>query len=145
MAILRQTDIIGRVESLLVNGDRNIGLESSPRSEVIVNFEGFEGETHGGLTRASCSRTLRQYPRGTEIRNVRQITILSQEELTEIAEKMGIPALNPAWVGANLILSGIPDLTLLPPSSRLIFENDVSLVVDMVSILNEGEMEPGQE
>ena len=34
-------------------------------------------------------------------------------------------------VGANLLLSGIPDLTLLPPSSRLIFSSGASLVVDM--------------
>ncbi|MCB1400872.1 MAG: sulfurase, partial [Rhodobacteraceae bacterium] len=35
------------------------------------------------------------------------------------------------WVGASLVLHGIPDLTHLPPSSRLQGPDGVTLVVDM--------------
>jgi len=53
------------------------------------------------------------------------------EDLIQIAENMGVPHLEPEWLGANLCLSGIPDFTLVPPSSRLIFSGGASLVVDM--------------
>lgn len=129
--MLTPTDIHGRVTALLVNSDRSSGLVSAPCPEVDVTWEGFAGEDHGGLTRPSCVRVIRQYPRGTEIRNARQITILAEDELAEIARRLGIPSVDPAWLGANLVLDGIPNLTQLPPSTRLIFGNGTSLVVDI--------------
>jgi len=131
MPILMPTSIIGEVTGLYVNGDREKDLESAARAQITANYEGFEGEDHGGLTRPSCSRVKLQYDRGTEIRNTRQISILSSEELDAVAIEMGLDKIEPEWVGANLIFSGIPDLTQIPPSSRLIFEGGVSLVVDM--------------
>ena len=121
----------GTVERILVNGQRATSLASSALDQVSVGYDGFAGEDHGGLTRPSCSRVKLQYAEGTEIRNTRQITAVSVEELQKIADAMGVDRLEPEWVGANLLLSGIPDLTLLPPSTRLIFEHGVSLVVDM--------------
>jgi len=43
---------------------------------------------------------------------------------------MGIPQLLPEWLGANLLLSGIPALSFLPPGSRLIFAGGVVLAVE---------------
>jgi len=131
MPILMPTAIEGRATGLYVNNSRDTDLESNARDQVLVTYEGFEGEDHGGLTRPSCSRVKLQYKRGTEIRNTRQISILSQEELNAVAAEMDLDEIEPEWVGANLILTGIPDLTQIPPSSRLIFEGGVSLVVDM--------------
>jgi len=131
MPILMPTAIIGEVTGLYVNESRDTDLESVTRDQVTVSYEGFEGEDHGGLTRPSCSRVKLQYERGTEIRNARQISILSREELDAVASDMGLDRIDPEWIGANLILSGIPTLTQLPPSSRLIFEGGASLVVDM--------------
>jgi len=48
-----------------------------------------------------------------------------------IARAMGLESLKPEWLGANILLAGIPDFTLVPPSSRLIFSGGASLVVDM--------------
>ncbi|MEO1794892.1 MAG: sulfurase, partial [Pseudomonadota bacterium] len=85
MAILTPTEIYGVVTALLVNGTREVDLTSEPRERVRVTYEGFDGEAHGGLTRPSCSRVLKQYPkRGTEIRNTRQISVLSDEQLEDI-------------------------------------------------------------
>ncbi len=131
MPILSPTDIAGRVVWLGLVADREITLRSDPVDRVEAGFEGFAGEFHGGLTRPSCSRVVAQYPKGTEIRNARQVSILSAEELAGIAETMGMEDLPPALVGANVVLEGIPDLTLLPPSSRLVFASGASLVVDM--------------
>ncbi|MBV6634069.1 MAG: MOSC domain-containing protein [Alphaproteobacteria bacterium] len=136
MPILNPTEIYGEVVTILVNSDREADLTSSEQQAVEVTYAGFAGEDHGGLTRPSCSRVKAQYERGTEIRNTRQVTIISTEELAEIGEAMGIgEPVKPEWIGANLVLTGIPLLTQLPPSSRLIFEGpageEVSLVVDM--------------
>ncbi len=131
MPILMPTQIVGRVKGLYVNSSLDIDLESTSLDEVTVTYEGFDGEDHGGLTRKSCSRVKLQYKKGTEIRNTRQISILSREELEAVAVEMGLEKIEPEWVGTNLIIEGIPVLTQLPPSSRLIFDSGVSLVVDM--------------
>ena len=106
-------------------------LPSQPETEVFASFAGVVGEVHGGVTRASCSRVTGQHPRGTEIRNVRQFSVLSAEELALIAQAMGLAVLDPSLLGASLVISGIPDFTHLPPSSRLQFEGGATLVVDM--------------
>ena len=131
MPILRPTRIHGRLSALLRNNDRESGLESEGIEQAVIGYDGIEGDAHSGLTRASCVRVKSQYDVGTEIRNTRQLSILSVEELQQVADKMGIERIEPEWVGASLLLEGVPDLTCLPPSSRLIFEGGVSLVVDM--------------
>ena len=103
-------------------------------AEMPLSFAGFAGEVHAGLTRPSCSRVLKQYPRDTEIRNVRQLCVVSAEEMAEVAVKMGLEAMDYAWVGASLVLEGIPDLTHLPPGSRLQGPDGVTLVVDMENL-----------
>ena len=72
-----------------------------------------------------------QYPRGTLIRNTRQFSILCAQELADIAAEMGLGSLDPALVGASLVLSGIPDFTHIPPGSRLQAQSGTTLTVDM--------------
>lgn len=130
--MLQPTEIFGNVTYLGINDTPDDSLESRPLEHVDVDYGGFVGESHSGLTRGSCVRVIRQYaPKGTEIRNARQISILSHQELAEISRRLGIDHIKPEWVGANIVFEGIPDLTLLPPSSRLIFDNGTSLVVDI--------------
>lgn len=128
--LLTKLSFQGTVNLLLANPDRDTGLEKSRVAEARLLFSGMEGDCHGGLTRKSDSRMLKQYKRGTPVRNSRQLSILSSEELTEVAARMAIPAVKPEWVGANIVLEGIPDLTLLPPGSRLQFDSGAMIVVD---------------
>lgn len=130
MTILTPTRLKGRVEAVLIGRDRANGLEKESVPEVEASFSGLAGDCHSGLTRPADVRVRRQYERDTPIRNTRQATIVSVEELAEIAAAMGLPALKPEWLGANLLLSGIPKLTHLPGSTRLIFASGASLVVD---------------
>ncbi|MFN4202509.1 MAG: MOSC domain-containing protein [Tabrizicola sp.] len=109
-------------------------ITSAPLTEMPLTFAGYAGEVHAGLTRPSCSRVLKQHPKGTEIRNVRQLCVVSAEEMAEVARDMGLAAMDYAWVGASLVLEGIPDLTHLPPSSRLQGPDGVTLVVDMENL-----------
>ncbi|MHA6326043.1 MOSC domain-containing protein [Roseivivax sp. CAU 1753] len=106
-------------------------IRSAPVTDIALDWAGVPGDTHAGLTRPSCSRLVSQYPRGTEIRNVRQLSILSSEELAEIAVQMGVAALDPEWLGATMVVSGLPDFSTLPPSSRLQLDDGGMLVVDM--------------
>lgn len=128
--LLTKLSFEGRVDMLLASPDRDTGLEKREVLEAHLLFAGMAGDCHGGLTRKSDSRMLKQYKRGTEVRNSRQLSILSTEELAEVAERMGIPAVRPEWVGANMVISGIPELTLLPPSTRLQFPSGAMAVVD---------------
>lgn len=120
-----------RTEAILVNSTPDKDLSSSRISSVEVSYEGLQGESHSGLVRSSCVRVRHQYPQGTEIRNTRQISIISTEELAAIAETMGIAELKPEWLGANLLVSGIPNFSQIPPSTRMIFAGGASLVVDL--------------
>jgi len=106
-------------------------LPSLPADRLDLDWGGPKGERHAGLTRPSCSRVTSQHPRGTEIANVRQLSLLSAEEIAEIAAGMGLETLSPQYLGATLVLAGILDFTHLPPSSRLQAENGTTLVVDM--------------
>ncbi|XXF76750.1 MOSC domain-containing protein [Myxococcaceae bacterium GXIMD 01537] len=103
-------------------------------SEARVTWEGFDGDRHAGLTRPADVR-VPWFPRGTPIRNTRQVSLVSSEELALIAGTLGLPRVLAAWLGANLELAGVPQLTRLPPGTRLFFPEDATLVV-------EGENEP---
>lgn len=131
MSALKPTTFIGKITWLGVVANRDAALESASLPSLRATFAGPEGEAHGGLTRPSCSRVLGQYPRNTEIRNTRQFSILSAEDLAAIAADMGLDTLDPALVGATMVIEGIPDFSHLPPSSRLQGANGATLVVDM--------------
>lgn len=108
-------------------------IDGEPVAEMVLDWTGMAGETHAGLTRPSCGRVTAQHPRDTEIRNVRQLSILSREELDQIATTLDLPALDPEWLGASIVLEGIADFSHIPPSSRLQAENGVTLTVDMLN------------
>ncbi|WP_375175248.1 MOSC domain-containing protein [Pseudooceanicola sp.] len=131
MPALKLTDFSCRIAWLGRVADREAALASAPVKSLAAGFDGPEGEAHGGITRPSCSRVLDLHPRGTTIRNVRQFSILSVEDLSQIAANMGIDALQPEWLGMTMLVEGIPDFTHLPPSSRLQGPDGVTLVVDM--------------
>lgn len=131
MALLTILPFQGRVLEVLSRASRQTGFEKTAADSIRLLFSGPEGDCHSGLTRKSDSRTLPLYKRDIDIRNVRQVTILAQEELDDIAARLAIPAIDPSWFGANMVLNGIPDFTLLPPSTRLQFPSGATLVVDM--------------
>jgi hypothetical protein len=131
MPILSPTRIEGRAIWLGVVRDRKAGLESAPVEALELDWAGPVGEAHAGLTRASCVRVRAQYPKGVEIRNARQLSMVSREELAAVALGLGVPEIPPGWTGANIAFEGIPDFTLIPPGSRLIFEGGASIAVDM--------------
>lgn len=131
--MLKKSQLVAKIEGLFANPSREAGLVTNAQQRAVFDYAGMQGEAHGGETRLSCSRVSRQYPKGTEIRNVRQISIISREELDAIASNMQIPEIDPSWLGPNIIVSGIADFSLIPPSSRLISTNGTSLTIDMIN------------
>ncbi|WP_298843130.1 MOSC domain-containing protein [uncultured Roseobacter sp.] len=131
MPALKPTDFSATVTWLGRVTDQETDLRSETLDSAALSFDGIEGEMHGGPTRPSCSRTLAQHPRGTTIRNVRQLTILSREELDQIAAEAGQKVIAPELLGASMVIEGIPDFTLVPPSSRLQLPDGACLVIDM--------------
>jgi hypothetical protein len=117
----------GRVEGTFVVEGR--AVESTPRDVLVLTYAGIAGDRHEGLVRPSGPREP-WYPRGTPMRNERQVSILGAEELAEIAAALNIAHLDPAWIGANLVLSGIPNLTRLPPRTLLLFPSGATLRID---------------
>jgi len=132
MPALNPTDYTAEVVWLgaLETEDRT-ALKSVPRDHIDLTFEGLAGECHHGLTRPSCARVVSQYAKGTQIKNERQLCIISEEELTQIAAKMGLDAIDPARLGATVMVRGIPDFTFVPPSSRLQAPSGATVTVDM--------------
>lgn len=116
----------GRIEAILITPEF---MPGNPVGEVEVTLEGFVGDKHFGLT-MKAGGAQKPYPKGAEVRNVRQISIVSAEELEEVAKAMDLPAIEPGWVGANLLVSGIPGLPQLPSGSRLFFDNGVGFVIE---------------
>lgn len=131
MPALVPTEIIGEVVWIGHVPDRGASLRSVSAQEAQLTYAGIPNEAHGGLTRLSCARVTSQHPRDTEIRNVRQLSVMSFEEMAEIAVDCGLDVLDPTLIGASLVIKGIPDFTHLPPSSRLQLPDGATLVVDM--------------
>ncbi len=130
MSVLARTKLKGQATHFGQNLDRKSTLQTVPLSELTLDFGGVAGATHHGHTRASCVRVKNLYERGTQIHNVRQLTIVSQEELETLAARLGLAAVEPHWLGANLCVSGIPYFTKLPAGTRLQFEGGVCLTTD---------------
>jgi MOSC domain-containing protein YiiM len=100
-----------------------------PVELLVLSYAGIEGDRHAGLT---APAGVRQDYLDDEVivRNTRQLSLVSDEELAATAAALGVPALDPSWLGANLGLDGAPALTATGPSSRLKFASGAVLVVD---------------
>lgn len=103
-------------------------------SEVQLEFGGIPGDRHFGITAKSDSRQP-MYPRGTIIQNRRQLSLVSVEELEQIAAGLGLPEVRAEWLGANIVVQGFPELTMLPFGSRILLPGGGGLWCD-------GENEP---
>jgi len=105
------------------------GFETLSIESLQLGFDGIAGDRHAGATRRTGGREP-WYPRGTEIRNERQVSILCPAELAATADALGIGEVRPEWVGGNLLLDGLADLSRLPPRTLLRFADGAVLRID---------------
>ncbi len=114
----------GKVEGLYITTPQD--RYSIPKQETEFFYEGIKGDKHWGLT----AMTPTKHPKFTgkiELKNTRQITILSVEELRLVADELKIPEVKPEWLSPNILVSGIPYLTQLPPGTRFYFQDGTIL------------------
>lgn len=126
-AVVPAQRLRGTVDGLFVSDGED--FRTLAVDALDLGFEGIAGDVHGGFTRRSTGREP-WYPRATEIRNERQLSIVDPDELAEIAAMMEVERVAPEWVGANLTLSDIPRLSMLPPRTLLFFAGGVTLKID---------------
>ena len=104
-------------------------FETRAVEELHLGFDGIAGDFHGGTTRRSGGREP-WYPRDTEMRNERQLSLVAADELAIVAQRMGLAEVRPEWIGANLVVEGVPHLSMLPAGSLMFFKGGVTLKVD---------------
>ena len=117
----------GTIEALYrASGD---SFTSTEVEALTLTFDGIVGDYHEGATRNSGGREP-WYPRGTEIRNERQLSMLSKAELDIVAGRLDIPEIKPEWIGCSILIGGIDNLSFLPPRTILMFEGGVTIRID---------------
>jgi MOSC domain-containing protein YiiM len=100
-----------------------------PVDVLDLDWGGPVGDRHHGETMLSNTRQSAVFAKGTVIRNHRQVSIVSVEELALVADAMGVPELAPGLIADNVCTEGIPDLTGLPRMTRLVFDGGVVLML----------------
>lgn len=97
--------------------------------ELELDWGGPIGDRHYGLQMKSDARQASVYPRGTEIRNHRQVSIVDVAELAQIAAVLGTPVLPAGLIADNICTDGIDNLTQLPRMTRLIFDGGAVIML----------------
>ncbi len=124
---------------------RQDSFVTTRKVNIRVVSNGLNGDKHASWYRGADARA-KHYKKGTKIWNNRQISIVSEEELKEIAAAMSTPEIKPEWLGANFCLKGIPALTFLPAGTKIYIPDfyggqDIGLYV---TALNEPCTDPGK-
>ena len=121
----------GRVASLLSApaGGGEYGFVTQAVEALELTYDGIPGDRHAGLAREAGSREP-WYPRGSAMRNERQLSLVAVDELREIARRLDVPELRAEWIGANIVADGLPHFSMLPAGTRLFFEGGAVVVID---------------
>lgn len=120
----------GRIAAALVTNDSGRdGFVTRDTDALVLTLEGVSGSRYDGWTRRSDARTP-YLPRGRVIRNQRQLSIVSTEDLAEIARRLDLASIDPRWLGANLVIDGIQRLSWLPRGTKLFIAGGAILIVE---------------
>ena len=120
-------NIIGSVVS--VHSGSNADLSKEEHPTIQLKLDGVVGDRHRSHERSAWEGD--KQPQGTIRRNERQWSAVSVEELIEIQEEMELSeSLTAECLGANLCLSGVPQLSRLPKGTLLKFPSGAELVVE---------------
>lgn len=119
--------IVARVES--VHSGSNEDLSKEAHASIKVELLGIVGDRHRSFERSAFAGD--KQAEGTIRRNERQWSAVSVEELSEMQQAMDLTEpLTATCLGANLCLSGVPELSRLPKGTILKFASGVELSVE---------------
>jgi len=120
--------ISARVVSVHVGADDELAKDE--RGSIDIALDGIIGDRHRSHQREAWAGNDKQ-PEGTVRRNERLWSAVSVEELAEISETLELAEpLTAAFVGANLCLEGVRELSRLPKGTLLKFPSGAELVVE---------------
>src|SRR5271170_3682221 len=117
-----------RVEALCLGTDQH-SLIKTHTGSIQADLDGMVGDKHRGFTKPADGRD-QGVPRGTPVRNWRQWTAVSLEELRTIAQRLALEKLDPSLLGANIAFSGVEDLTQIPRGSKIWFPSGAVLEIE---------------
>jgi hypothetical protein len=117
----------GKITSLHVGNNDDLSKQSLQSLKAEIG--GFAGDKHNGPVRKTWEGEWQ--PAGTIRRNERQWSGVSVEELAYISQRLALTEpLSPETVGANLCIEGIPEFSLLPKGTQLLFPSGAVLLVE---------------
>ena len=117
----------GKVTSLHLGNNEDLSKQS--RASLVAEIGGFDGDKHRGPVRKTWQGEWQ--PKGTIRRNEREWSGVSVEELAHITERLELTEpLSPETLGANLCIEGIPEFSLLPKGTLLVFPSGAVLQVE---------------
>ena len=94
------------------------GVASLPCGSIEIQLEGLVGDRHIGFAKKADGRDT-GVKRGTPVRNWRQWSAVSLEDLQIIAQRLEIAELTPELLGANIAFSGMEGFTSIPRGSTI--------------------------
>ena len=122
----------GRVDSLSLNG--------SAVSRIRFGPQGPEGDSHCGFSRklsghdSDYIRTSNLKKKEDEVFNWRSWTAISQEEMSSVSQDLEV-VIPQGCLLENMVVTGIPNFSKLPPTSRLVFpKHDQSELFDQHAV-----------
>lgn len=101
---------------------------SRPVDSVAFTYEGMTGDKYYGSVLLGRTHHPELSSGKVLLRNTRQVSIMSEDELEELATELGIAEVRAEWMSANLLISGIPKLSKLPVGTRFYFSGGLTLV-----------------
>jgi hypothetical protein len=126
---LKNKDII--VTGLYKTNKKQDWANKPSVNKINCDFNGITDDYCNRLTYLSTGREKTFTPKGTPIANLRQITILSEEELKQIQSDMNISILDPMWLSPNIIIKGYDNFSALQPGTILKFSSGCILYISM--------------
>ena len=119
--------IIARVISVHAGSNDDLSKEEHPA--IQIGLDGIVGDRHQAYERSAWKGDKQR--QGTIRRNERQWSAVSVEELAEIQAAMDLTEpLTASCLGANLCLTGLPELSRLPKGTLLKFPSGAELQVE---------------
>lgn len=127
MNIFKGKVLKGRVVSVHAGNNEDLSKEQHPA--IVAEIGGITGDKHKSPTRETWEGEWE--PAGTIRRNEREWSAVSTEELAHITKRLELEKpLTAETLGANLCVEGIPEFSLLPKGTCLVFPSGATLTVE---------------
>ena len=111
--------MIAKVVAVLIGSE---GVHTSHTvDKLLLAPDGIIGDRHRSEYKFAGAQERHIVPKGSYVKNMRQITIVSVEELHAIAESLGIKFIAASELSANILIEGIEDLTHLSTNYYMCF------------------------